>query len=197
MQEKRLNEAESLELITAMIHNARTNLRARINCTILLVWGYTITFISLLLYIVKKYELSSYSSLLWFLIPLICYPTTKFLYSRDTTHIKSYLDKIIDYISLLFIIICSVMGLTVIWIYFPILFIEGILFNIWILIIGILIKYKVIIWGGIIGIILSYSLLFVSGEIHQILIFGLISVFSIIIPGHFLKNSISKNVQRA
>lgn len=39
MEDKKLNEIESISIITEMIKNARTNLRAKINCNILLVWG--------------------------------------------------------------------------------------------------------------------------------------------------------------
>lgn len=194
MDNKKLNEAESLELISLMIRNARTNLRARINCNTILAWGYTVVSISLLMWIMKKYELFLYSSFLWLLIPAIGYFAMRYFSSEDTTPIKSYLDKIIDYISILFISVGSTVGLSAILVYFPVLFIEGIIFNIWIIIIGLLIKYKPVIWGGIIGLIISHCLIIIPDIVSQILVFATIPVFSIIIPGHLFKNSISKNV---
>jgi hypothetical protein len=179
MDNKKLNEAESLELISLMIRNARTNLRARINCNTILAWGYTVVSISLLMWIMKKYELFLYSSFLWLLIPAIGYFAMRYFSSEDTTPIKSYLDKIIDYISILFISVGSTVGLSAILVYFPVLFIEGIIFNILII---------------IIGLIISHCLIIIPDIVSQILVFATIPVFSIIIPGHLFKNSISKNV---
>ena len=57
MEDRKIDEVESLELITLMIKNARTNLRARINCNILLGWGYTVVSISLFVCFFKVYKI--------------------------------------------------------------------------------------------------------------------------------------------
>lgn len=194
MEDRRLNEAESLDLITKMIKNARTNQRAKINCNILLIWGYTTAMVTIIIWLMKMYDVFSLSSLLWFLIPIICYPTTKYLSGKDHIHVKSYIDRTIDYVSILFIVVCSTVAITSIWTTFPVLFMEGMLSSMWIIIIGLLIKYKPVIWGGILGIMAAHSLLFISNTISQIPIFAAIFIISIIIPGHLFKRSISKNV---
>ena len=194
MEDRKIDKVESLELITLMIKNARTNLRARINCNILLGWGYTVVSISLVVWFLKAYNIFMYSSLLWLLIPIIGFSIAKYFSSKDKASVKSYLDKTIDYISVLFAIICSVLGLLAIWTDFPILFIEGVLFSMWIIIIGILIKYMPVIYGGITGLAISLCLLLVHGEVWSIFVFAFIPVFSLIIPGRIFKKSLSENV---
>lgn len=54
MEDREINEIESLELISMMVKNARTNLRAKINSSILLVWGYAVVIISIFIWILKK-----------------------------------------------------------------------------------------------------------------------------------------------
>lgn len=194
MEERKINETESLELISMMVKNARTNLRAKINSNILLLWGYTVVFVSILVWILKKWALFQYASLPWLLIPLICLPITKYLYSQDKVKVKSYFDRTIDYITILNVLICTIIALSAIWFKMPVLFIEGILFSMWIITIGLLIRYKIVIWGGVIGVTLSLCLLFLTEDVNQILIFALIPLFSIIIPGHLFKKNIRSNV---
>ncbi|MEA5126640.1 MAG: hypothetical protein VB074_00490 [Proteiniphilum sp.] len=194
MEDRKLNEAESLDLIAAMIRNARTNQRARINCNIILVWGYVSVLVSLIVWVIKLYNAFSYSSLLWLLIPMICFPITKYMLSKDKMGVTSYIDRSIYYITILFVIICSTFGLSTFISDFPALFIEALLVCIWMVIMGILLKSKPIIWGGIIGAVVSYTLLFIPDMISQIPLFALTLVISIIIPGHLFKKSISQNV---
>lgn len=194
MEDRKLNEAESLDLIAAMIRNARTNQRARINCNIILVWGYVSVLVSLMVWVIKLYNVFPYSSLLWLLIPMICFPITKYILSRETTGITSYIDRSLYYITILFVVICSTFGLSTFITDFPALFIEALLVCIWMVIMGILLKSKPIIWGGIIGAVVSYTLLFIPDMISQIPLFALTLVISIIIPGHLFKKSISQNV---
>ena len=194
MEERKINETESLELISMMVKNARTNLRAKINSNILLLWGYTVVIISILVWILKKWTIFPYTSLSWLLIPFICLPVTKYMYSQDKVKVKSYLDKTIDYITILNVLVCTIIALSAIWIKMPVLFIEGILFSMWIITIGLLIRYKIVIFGGVIGITLSLCLLFIPKEVDQILIFALIPLFSTIIQGHLFKKNIRSNV---
>jgi len=194
MDERKMNETESLELISMMVRNARTNLRAKINSNILLLWGYAVVIVSILVWILKKWTIFPYTSLSWLLIPFICLPVTKYLYAQDKVKVKSYLDKTIDYITILNVLVCTIIALSAIWIEMPVLFIEGILFSMWIITIGLLIRYKIVISGGVTGVILSLCLLFIPKEVNQIIIFALIPLFSIIIPGHLFKKNTRSNV---
>jgi hypothetical protein len=193
MEDRKLDEAESLALIANMIKDARTNLRAKINCNKLLVVGYVSVVVSMAVWALKTTVAFQWSSLVWFLVPAICYPVSRYLSAEDKTNIKSYLDRIIDYISGLIAILCSTIPLLTVWVEFPVFFVESLLIGIWLAIIGLLIKYRPVIWGGIAGIIIAYGLLFVP-SVWQIPAFSTIFVFSIIIPGHLFKSSVSKNV---
>ncbi|MDH6309420.1 magnesium-transporting ATPase (P-type) [Dysgonomonas sp. PFB1-18] len=194
MEDKKLDEKESLIIITEMIKNARTNLRAKINCNTLLIWGYTTVIISFLVWFLKKNSYISWSSLLWLLIPLICIPTTLYLHSKDKTKITSYIDKSIFNITILFALVCTTTALSTIIVDFPILFIEQLLISMMIVIVGALINYKPIIWGGITGIIAAHILLFIPDMVSQIPIFAATFILSIIIPGHIFKKSTSSHV---
>lgn len=194
MEDRKLNETESLDLITAMIKNARTNQRARINCNIILIWGYAAVIISVIVWIMKLYSVFFYSSLIWLLIPSICIPVTAYMVSKDETHITTYIDRSIYYITILFVAVCSTIGFSTIIVDFPVLFIEGLLTCMGMAIIGILIKYKPIIWGGIAGTVISHTLLFIPNMTSQIPVFASLFIITIIIPGHLFKKSIKENV---
>lgn len=195
MDNKKLNERESLELISTMVRNARTNQRAKINSSILLLWGYVAMLVTLVVWIVKKIDLFPYSSLLWFLIPAICYPVSKVLSAKDTTPFKTYIDQLIDYVSILYTCLCCSLALLTLWISIPIVLpLEGMLFGMWAAIIGFLLKYKPIVYGGITGIFLSHIMIFVDNMVDQIPVFILIIIIALIIPAHLFKKEISKDV---
>ncbi|MDD4764618.1 MAG: hypothetical protein PHS39_01985 [Atribacterota bacterium] len=194
MEDRTLNETESFGIITEMIKNARTNLRAKINCNILLLWGYTIVIVSFLVWFLKIKNYFGWASLFWLLIPLICIPTTLYMHTKDKTKITSYIDKSVFYITLLFAVICTTTAISTIIIDYPILFIEQLFVSSMIVILGILIRYKAIIVGGIIGIIAAHFLLLIPDMVSQIPIFAATFIFSIIIPGHIFKKSINTHV---
>jgi hypothetical protein len=194
MEERKINEAESLELIGMMVKNARTNLRAKINSRILLLWGYATVAVSVLVWALRKWELFPYASLLWLLIPLVCLPVTYCLYAGDKVKVKSWLDVTTGYITVLNVLVCVMVALSAVWTGMPVLFIEGVLFGMWITVTGLLIRYRPVVYGGAAGIVLSLCLLFVPEEADRILLFAFIPVFSVIIPGHLFRKNIPSDV---
>ena len=58
MQENKMTEAQSLELITSMINDSRSRL-ARNSGTPFLIWGYTTVVVSLLVYFMTSYKLQN------------------------------------------------------------------------------------------------------------------------------------------
>jgi hypothetical protein len=194
MEDRKLTEKESEELISIMIKNTRINQRAKFNCNILLTWGYISFFVSLLVWIFKTTHIFQSSSLIWLLIPLICIPVLIYQSNKDKGYTKSYIDKLIEYISILFLLVCADIAFVIGYLN-PVvtLPIEGILLSMWAVIIGLLIKYKPIIYGGILGIIAAHELFFIDNTTNQIPFFVIIIAMSLIIPAHLLKNSIKKN----
>ena len=70
MEERKLNEKESLELIAQMIQNTKNRLET--NCGMpFLFWGYTTLFVSLLIWFLVVTTGNYYWQYLWFLLPII------------------------------------------------------------------------------------------------------------------------------
>lgn len=70
MEERKLNEKESLELIAQMIQNTKNRLET--NCGMpFLFWGYTTIFVSLLVWFLVVTTRNYYWQYLWFLLPII------------------------------------------------------------------------------------------------------------------------------
>ena len=117
MEEKRLNERESLELITRMIQETKNKLEVG-DGNILLIWGYVSVLTAILVYVLLLVVQNPYINWLWFLIPLIGYPVMK-REERKEAGVKprssSYIDKIssgiwrsVGIIACLFVAICMV-----------------------------------------------------------------------------------------
>lgn len=96
MEEKTLNERESLELITRMIQETKNKLEVG-DGNVLLIWGYVSVCTAILVYILLLLTQNPYINWLWFLIPLIGYPVMK-REERKETGVKprssSYIDKV-------------------------------------------------------------------------------------------------------
>lgn len=104
MEEKKLNEQESLALIASMINNTRERL-AKNSGRPFLIWGYTVIAVSLFEYMAINLGWSAYYGLIWWLIPIIGHPLT-WLACRGQKHEpKTYVDRCID-------AVWTVMGVT-------------------------------------------------------------------------------------
>lgn len=74
MEDRKITEQESLEIITSMI--ARTQRRYLGNGNILLMWGYLIVAVSILIWALLSATRNPAWNWLWFAIPVIGYPAT-------------------------------------------------------------------------------------------------------------------------
>ncbi len=95
MEEKRLNEQESLALITSMINDTRERL-AKDSGRPFLIWGYTTVLISLLEYAVRKCGWTDCAGLFWVFIPVIGHTLTWLTGRKRQNLPKSYVDRCID-----------------------------------------------------------------------------------------------------
>ena len=101
MEERKLNEKESLELIAQMIQNTKNRLET--NCGMpFLFWGYTTLFVSLLIWFLVVTTRNYYWQYLWFLLPIIAGTGTYLSTRNQQPGIKTHLDKVINYIWLVF-----------------------------------------------------------------------------------------------
>ena len=98
MEEKKMTERESLELITAMIN--RTRERYVGDGNIMLMWGYLTVVVTALVWIALAATHNQACNWLWFLIPVIGGIATPIMaQSRQVKYgVKSYSDKLTDQI---------------------------------------------------------------------------------------------------
>lgn len=196
MEDKKLTQSESLELITKMIKETRNNLE-RDGGSIYLLWGYVWLFASLAIYFLLRETGDHRVQWLWFAIPAVGYPSMIYLLKKRDKGAVSFAGRIIGKIWIVTGVAAGLLSLYMFIDYnaFPMLFTMALLINTGVAMSGLIIKFKPIIAAGFLGILLSFALLMVSG-LNQILIFSLFAVIMLIIPGHIL-NAASRNIKKA
>ncbi len=185
MEEKRLNEKESLELIAQMIRNTQQKLEKG-NGLPFLTWGYTTVAVSVLVWYLFSSTGNPHWNYLWFLIPVIGFPTMMRTIRKQEKGVKTYIDKIIGYVWIAFGIAGLAVSTSAIFLWnLPILFIIVLMMGTGTAITGMIIRFKPIIFSGFAGILLSFLCLIVKGY-ESILVFALIFLVMMVIPGHIL-----------
>lgn len=187
MEERNLNEKESLELISQMIQNTQQRIR-RHNGMPFLVWGYVSIVVSVAVWYLLKTTQDYHWNYLWFLIPLIGYPTTIFLLKKQEKGMKTYIDKVINYIWIslgtasMIVTVCAVFFYSL-----PVFFIMLLFVGAGTAMTAMITRFKLMIYIGFICMLSSTLFLFpVVKGIDQILLFGTIFFVFMVIPGHIL-----------
>ena len=94
MEDKRISEKESLELIARMIRETQDN-TARYAAYPLLIWGYTTVAISLVVWYFYLQTGVWQINFLWFALPVIAGPLTIFFNRKDKNKgAKNYIDRV-------------------------------------------------------------------------------------------------------
>lgn len=206
MEEKKLTEKESLEVITSMI--ARTKARYLGSGNILLMWGYLAVFTSILVWILLTATQQNVWNWLWFAIPVIGMLLTFIMARREkrTDGAVTYSDKItsqlwsifgvseivLTLICLGFSLIGGIKCWTAMLVYTPIAapFAE--------IAQGLIVKEKSLTWGGIVGLAIGMvTVCCVTGKIPLLAnwfmpLFILFWVVMMIIPGHIINHKAKK-----
>ena len=203
MEEKRINERESLEIITTMI--ARTKERYMLgDGNILLLWGYLTVAVSLLVWALLMVYRHPAVNWLWFLIWVVGGTVTPMIAKKRTikSGVKSYSDKISSRI-------WNVVGVCCILCTFcclGFLFAKGV--NSWssllvfaLIIVpfaeiaqGIVVEERSLVWGGYIGLAAGiFTLCCIAGGVPLIAswyipVFTAAFVCMMIIPGHIINH---------
>lgn len=184
MEDRKLNEKESLELIAQMIRNSKKNVNQNAGGPIL-IWGYATILVSLFVYTVWILD-NQNLMFSWFLIPVLGgVGNFLFLRGRKPALTKTYLDRVINNIWMVMGTVIVGMSVTAFIFPLPILFFIGILCSAAITLTGCVADSKVYKICGILGILLSFLCLVVRGP-EQILIFAGVFFVMMIIPGHIL-----------
>ncbi|MBQ8889165.1 MAG: hypothetical protein IJY59_06730 [Bacteroidaceae bacterium] len=95
MEERKLNEKESLELITQMIINTRSRFKTG-NGNVYLLWGYTSVAIAILIYIIGFFSTHPAWNFLWFLIWIIGGTLPNHVQKKQKETPKSYTDRLTE-----------------------------------------------------------------------------------------------------
>ncbi len=204
MNERQLNEKESLELITRMMQNTKMNLEAGAGNVYIILGISTLfaTFIAGALLYVTHNPLSFCA---WLLIPIISLLWIKRA-SSDRAKISTKIDKMINklWINMSFITLLLPLAFYILAqrpdenfiisgykLMNLIPFAEMLLVSIGLVVNAIIIEFKPLRIGGLVGAILSLFMLCDSLYIH-IYIFGVWAIAAMIIPGiklnHYIKS---------
>lgn len=206
MEEKKLNEQESLALITSMINDTRERL-AENSGRPFLIWGYTSIAVSMLEYAAITFAWNRYWVLAWWLIPIIGH-TLMWLFCRKKEHTpKSYIDRSIESIwivtggTCLFAVIGNIMYGSLSMLLFSVVLLIGT----GVTITGLIIKDFTTAFVGSIATVFSLAFPIVhqfqlaTGETGRhaistnIIIFVAIFFVVLVIPGHILNCKNRKN----
>lgn len=193
MEDKQLNEKESLELITRMIHNTKKRMEEG-SGTVFLIWGYATVIVTMLVWVVVLYTQDYRYQWLWFLLP-ISGTTLTILYKKKEDRrprVKTYIDRIINQVWLVLGISGFLLSMISILHYFPILFIIVLIMGIGTTLTGLITKFYPLVISGATGMLASVGLSFLSWK-YQLPVFSLIFIFMMIIPGHYLNYKARKS----
>lgn len=187
MEDRILNEKESLELITQMIRNTKNKMQANRGVPFL-IWGYTTIIISVLMWYISVSTRNYEWQWLWFMLPLVGWTGTYIFNRNSPAGIKTYIDRIISYLW----IVLGAAGVFVsclrMFFYLPILFVILLIMGMGTILTGLIIKYKFITVCGILGTVSSAGCLCLH-EFNQIPVFALVIIFIMVIPGHILNHA--------
>lgn len=184
MEDKQLNEKESLELIAQMIRNTQQRLE-KSNGLPFLIWGYVSVLASVAVWYFFSTTGNPQWNFLWLAIPIIGYPMMMLALKKEKNLPTTYIDKVISYVWIAFGVAGLVVPISTIFFPLPILFIVVLLMGIGTAITGMIIKFKPIAIAGFAGILLSFLCLIVKGY-EVILVFAAIFLVMMVIPGHIL-----------
>ena len=186
MEDKKLNEKESLELITQMIQNTRRNLDTG-SGNMFLVWGYVSVLVTL-------------TVLAGVYFTKIGYLLTFLLMRKRQKMVKSYIDKILVQVWRMFGLICMIFVLmaTDLERYEVILPMGAIVMSMGSIITGCIIRYTTFFIFPAMGLMWGMKSFFDalnSGTSYVSLVwFAGVVVFAMIVPGHILNYKARKEV---
>ncbi|MDL2221602.1 hypothetical protein LJC35_03505 [Parabacteroides sp. OttesenSCG-928-N08] len=186
MQDRQLNEKESLELISRMIRNTQQRMEEG-SGTMFLIWGYTTVIVTMLVWALLMKTGNYHWQWLWFLLPLIGSLLSLYNHKREEKRPRAstYVDKVINYIWIVLGITGFLLSSVSILHRLPILFIIVLIMGIGTTLTGMIVRFRPLVVSGIVGMLLSVVLSFLGWK-TQMPVFASIFIVMMIIPGHYL-----------
>lgn len=188
MEEKKITEKESLELISQMIKTSQNRL-SKSAAIPFLVMGYTTVVTTLLVWFALYFTNNNpNSNLLWLLIVVVGVTMAIIMSKRNPSTVKTYFDTIIDYIWIVIGIVAVFFNISFSCIPMGnhIQFLMLLLMGIGTTLSGLILKFKPLTICGFIAIFTSPLYYLLLTGTHQLLFFGLSFALMMIIPGHIL-----------
>ncbi len=196
MEERKLNEKESLELITQMIKNTQNNTQVG-NANQFIVSGVATLITAIVVGTLISITNNQDYQFFWFLIPIIIITWSHFAKKKET--ITTHIDKMLRALWFVIVAFCISIPLliTAIAMYTPILellyfqdgrlflfipFVEILFVSIGIAVTGIIIDYKAFKVAGFVGMVISFFTLFALPWIVPYA-FAIFAIACLIIPG--------------
>lgn len=191
MEDKRISEKESLELITRMIRETQDN-TVRYAAYPLLIWGYVTVFIALAIWYLYLRTEAWQVNFLWFALPVIAVPLMMYFSRKDNQKgAKNYIDRITTQIWLVFGVVAFCLSCLAFVSRIDILFIVPLMMGMATALSGLVSKHRLIGIAGMIGTALSFSMLFIHG-MDKLLVFAVIFLIMMVIPGHILNKQMKQ-----
>jgi hypothetical protein len=186
MEEKPLNEKESLELITQMIRNTQKKMEKGSGLPFL-IWGYVTIAVSLAVWYLLVHTGNPYWNFLWFAIPIIGFPAMMLTMKRSRTLPRTYIDRVIGYVWIVVGVSALIPSIAATVVEsFPILFLVVLLISAGTAMTGLIIRFTPLIISGFAGMILSSLCLILRTSLESILVFAALFLLVQVIPGHIL-----------
>lgn len=184
MEDRKLNEKESLDLITSMIRNTQNKMEQN-SGRLLLICGYISVVFALGIWYATMTTGDLCWNIAWFLCPLIIWPIM-LRAGNKKKYVSTYIDRILKYVWMLSgvaIIIACVMSIAIKDLHS--MFISALLLGLAAGITGLIVQVRIVAITGLIGMFISPVILFLQGG-NQLLVFAALFVLLLIIPGHIL-----------
>lgn len=205
MENNKLSEAQSLELIASMIQDSRSRL-ARNSGTPFLIWGYTTVAVSLFNALALYLGWSHAWAWSWFTIPVIGWLGMMLLFKQEPSA-RNYIDRIVS-------MIWVVIGLSFAWLFVgavvfgcSISFLTVVVMGIGTVLTGCVIKHRTTVicgWAAMCASLIFpivYFIIAKSGSASaisevwiwgELIVFALIFLLMMVIPGHILNHKYNK-----
>ena len=200
MEDKKLNEKESLELIARMIQNTRRKLDTG-SGNMFLVWGYVSALVTLTVLAGVYFTKNPVWMWGFWGIPVIGYLLSFLLMRKRQKAVKSYIDKVLEQVWMMFGLICMIFVLlaTDYGRYEVILPLVAVFMSMGSIITGCIIRYTTFFIFPAMGLIWGMKSFFDaldSGTSYMSLLwFAAVVVFAMIIPGHILNYKARKETK--
>lgn len=207
MEEKKISEQESLELISQMINQTKQSLNKG-NGNSFLIWGYVCSAVGLLVYTLSMTSIGKNACWLYFAIP-VAGGLLEFLAKRKRNSerfVKGYIESMIckcwqalSWVFIITLIVCMTNILLGYHVNLLVFLILGLLLpGIGTAFTGIAIKESLVAFGGFLGSAIGLSIMvsmlsgatFISTYVH--LIFVACYVIMMVIPGHYLNSKYTR-----